>query len=275
MAGGGSNSNNSKALGSGLGKSVTKGGKYAADKALRLATNKRGFKPYGGDWFVGPSDQTQAALGGMEDIASQGNPLAQQGMDLSSDLMGGLLGASNPAFESVVDTQIGKLGDDITRQFGGAAFGGADHSGVLAEQLGDARDRMVSNNWFQNQQADVQNRLAGFGIANPAYQAQYAPYERMSQIGSALEGYDAAELQGLMGKHDAKQMAPWARLGAMTDVLQGGGGLLNAATLAQQAQAQMPQSNRFGGALGGALLGGQALGPYGALGGGLLGFLGG
>lgn len=304
--------------------------KNVAKKAGNYFDKGKGFGVYGGDWSIDPSAETNRALGSMTATANRGNPLAGNAINLSRGLMTGnfdpstakfdqlygqagqyadsarsglqgLLGRSNSdAFNSMLDTQIGKLGDDITRQFGGSSFGSGAHTGMLGDVLGEARTKAAANEFYnqanlesgllgqlsgvdQNllsqrsglagaiaglDQQGVQNRLAGQGIADQAYQSQYLPADRLAQVGATREGYDAAALQGNMDKYNAQQAAPWQRLGAYSGMVGGAGGNYGTTT-----STVSTPSNPWASALGGGLLGGQALGPMGALGGGLLGLL--
>lgn len=301
-------------------------------EAKGLYNKGKGFNVYGGDWSIDPSRQTNQALSQMEQIAGRGNSLAGRQMGLASGLMGGqynpdtakyddlynqagqyadtargnlqgLLGRSNAdSFNSMLDTQIGKLGDDITRQFGGSSFGSGAHTGMLGDVLGEARTKAAANEFYNQAnlesgllgqlsgvdqnllaqrggladaltnagQLGVQNRLAGQGIADQAYNSQYLPYDRLAQVGAAREGYDAAKLQGDMSKFDAKQMSPWERLNAYSGLVGGASSGYGTTT----GTVSTP-SNPWGSALGGGLLGAQAGGPIGAGLGGLLGLLSG
>lgn len=265
--------------------------------ARKIYKDGGAFDPYPGNWYVGPSAATNQAHAGITNIANQGNPLAQPGMDLSAGLMGGeygpntegdyrgLLGRyNNEAFDSMLDTTVGKVGDEITRQFGGSAFGSGAHSGTLADQLGEVATRAKAqhfNEQFNRErgllgditnlgQMDVQNRLAGFGISSPAYQAQYAPYDRLAQVGAAQEGYDAAQLQGEMNQWNAQHQAPLNALNFYSGIVGGASAPYGSTT-----STVSTPTNPWASALGGGLLGAQVGGPIGGLGGGLLGLLGG
>lgn len=261
------------------------GVKFGGKEARKLYKKGKGFQPYDGKWWVGKSGATSGALRGMEKMAGKRHKLGDLSKDMALDLMKGkhdpstrkydrlydqagnygsrardrykgLLGeTSNQAFQANVDAQAGKLGDDISRQFGGSSFGSAAHSGTMVDQIGDFRNKMASDNWHQNnamqrgllgdlagvdqtlmaqrqglsrdltgvEQMGVQNRMAGLNAAPGVYDFQYAPDERMAQVGAAREGYRAAKKQGKMDKHDARQRAPWDRLGAYMSGVGGGG----------------------------------------------------
>lgn len=275
-------------------------GKKIENQLLPAATQAfksgAGFDVFPNDWYVKKRDETKQALGQMTGLANQGNPLAGQGIDLSSGLMNGqygpdtmgdyrgLLGnVTNDARQQAIDAMVGKVGDDITRQFGGSSFGSAAHSGTLIDQLGDLRAKAEADDFYTRLgaqrgllgditglgQMDVQNRLAGFGIADPAYQFQYAPSERLAQVGATLEGYDAAKKQGNMDKFNAEQAAKLGPINWLGGILGGQGGYGTTSSTVST------PSNPWASALGGGLLGGQAFGPVGGAAGGILGLLSG
>lgn len=62
-----------------------------------------------------------------------------------------LLDAQDADFENVVGKTANTLGDQISRQFGGSSFGSPEHSGTIANQVGDVVSRMRSDNFAQNQ----------------------------------------------------------------------------------------------------------------------------
>lgn len=310
----------------------------------KKAYNKgKGFDVFGGDWYVGPSGETNQALSGIANLAKQGNPLSGQSMDVASGLMSGqfdpstsqyddlygalgglgndatgyandartnleaLMGRSNEeAFNAALDTQMGKLGDDITRQFGGSSFGSSAHSGTLVDQIGDARTAAAAK-YFGDQynrdantlaqmrgvdqgllgtqaglmgqqggllgqkigaeQMGVQNRLAGLSAAPGAYESQFAGLNKLGEVGAAREGYDAAQLQGEMDKFNAKQASKLAPMEWLSGMVGGAGGYGTTTSTVST------PSSPFASALGGGILGGQVGGPLGAGIGGLLGFL--
>ncbi|MCP4386543.1 MAG: hypothetical protein GY798_34890 [Hyphomicrobiales bacterium] len=272
----------------------------AVKDAKGLYRQGLGFNPFPGKWYVDESGATDNALRKMAKIAKGGHKLGKQSTGFVGDLVGGaynpdvssyraLLGnTNNETFQGVIDTQAGKLGDDITRQFGGSAFGSAAHSGTIADQVGEFRNKMASDNWHRNnmmqrgllgditgvEQMGVQNQMAGLSAAPGAYDFQYAPWERLAGVGAAREGYDAAKLEGKMNKFTAKDMADLNRLGWYSGQIGGGGNY--GTTTSQVSNAGNPWGGAAAGALGG-LRTGAAIGMplLGAGLGGIAGLLGG
>ena len=241
--------------------------KTALQGASNLYNQGAGFTP-------SMSQQTLGGLQGIEDVAGQGNPLNQAatanalgvlqsgGMSpWQSGALGGtydiatggrnvgtegdyrgLLGqASNPYYQQVVDTEAGKLTDDINRGFSGAGrYGSTANTGAIADQVGQFRAAMANANYNQGianqrgilgditgvQGQNIANTMGAGGLINQAgnaaqglaaqysgltptlYDQGYAPSRMLGQAGSAYDAYNYA-----MGQ------APWNRLGAMSGVV--------------------------------------------------------
>jgi hypothetical protein len=281
--------------------------KGAMQKAANLAQNQKGFNPYPGQSYVPFSGETEAGLNQIQSLAGQPNPYTAGTSAFTQGLVGGdynldqsgyqnlagnaintegdyrtMFDQVNPLFDQVVNTQAGKIGDDVARQFGGASFGSAASTGALVDQIGDYRSKMASENFYNNQnlkagllgsisglqgqnrgfemdrlgamsglsQQDIQNRMGGVGLADQAYQSQFLPAERMLGVGAAREGKAGEALQSQMDKFDVRQQAPWNRLGAAYPYFSGTGG-------GTQTQTTEQPTDPFGRILGGGLLASQ------------------
>lgn len=70
----------------------------------------------------------------------------------------------NPYFESVINKQAGDLTNDIGNMYSmGGRYGGAAMTGTIADQVGDFRNKMASDNWYQNiaSQLGILNSMGG------------------------------------------------------------------------------------------------------------------
>jgi hypothetical protein len=129
-------------------------------------------------------------------IASGANGINTEG-DFRS-----LYGSVDPEFEKVVGQTADTLGDQISRQFGGASFGSAAHTGTIADQVGDVVSRMRSAN-FQQNLANKQNILGnitglqGQNLANRLAASGMLSGEQMGNLGleRGIRG-DIANLEG-------------------------------------------------------------------------------
>jgi hypothetical protein len=162
------------------------------------------FTPYNGSTVVPFDQRTTQALGQIEGIAGQGDPMNQAAMANAQGVIGsggmsdwqkqalggaynvatgatgvnteaqlqGLLSSNNDNFNAVLDKQSGALANDIGRGFSNAGrYGSAAMTGAIADQVGDFRQKAASDNFNQQQaqQAGLLNQIGqvqGTNIAN-------------------------------------------------------------------------------------------------------------
>lgn len=281
-------------------------------KNIYTGTNNP-FTPYSGSTVVPFDQRTTQSLNQQQAIANgpqpligatqQGilgnlqnngiNPTAQAGIDgLQGYARGDYINGGSPQFNRALDFQSQQTADDVNRQFSGMGrYGSGDHAGVLASQIGNQRDNAMQQEIARQQglQQSAAGQLIGAGqggnanmlqaaaLAPTADQMQYAPSERLAQIGSQYEDLAGRNMQDTLEKYQGNQQAPLQNLQAYSDFLNGVS--RNYGTTTQVA----PKANTgiAGGILGGALTGGKigsgipGLGSgFGALGGGILGGFG-
>lgn len=161
-------------------------------------------KPYEGSTVVPFAQQTTDALGQIQNIAGQGDPMNQAAMqnaqgvissggmsDWQKGALGGtydvatgatnvntegqlqgLLNSNNSDFNAVLDRQSGALANDIGRGFSNAGrYGSAAMTGTIADQVGNFRQQAASDNFNQQQaqKAGLLNQIGqvqGTNIAN-------------------------------------------------------------------------------------------------------------
>lgn len=244
--------------------------------------NSQWAAPYSGQTVTPMSSQTQSALGGIQGLAGQGNPLNQQAMNYVGGLLGGNAistggmlqdlynNSGNQAYQGVIDTQAGKLQDGIDRAYSASGrYGSAAHSGTVVDQVGDFRSQAAANQWNQNIQnqsnilgqiGSVQNQNAQLGLAGAAmtptlYQQQYAPYDRMASVGAAYDDLTTRQLQ-------ANKDYWTANNNRSTNALQQLGGLLGAvgSSGGGTTYGSVQQPTNYGQYIGAGLAGAQALG---------------
>jgi hypothetical protein len=206
--------------------------------------------PYTGQTVTPMSGQTKDALWDIQQLGYKPNAINNKAMGFASGLLGSggnintegdlrsLLGNStNDAYGGVVDTQAGKLTDDINRQFSASGrYGSAAHSGTVADQVGDFRSNAIANNWnaniqnqagilgqiSNNQNMNAQQGLAAASLSPTLYGQQYAPYDRLASVGSAYDDLATRQLQANSNLWDGQQNQSLKNLQAY-------GGLLGAA----------------------------------------------
>jgi hypothetical protein len=236
--------------------------KDAMKGASDLLKSGTGYQPYMGETVVPFSSQTQQALTGIENMANQGNPLAGASMDA---LQGILQGNDNPYYQEQINKQANLLGDDLARQWSaGGRYGSANMATDVSQKVGDLRDQMFSTNWQQN----IANQLNAVNAAPAAYESQYAPLERLAQVGAANEDLQQRKDTAAQQLWDQQQQAPWQRLAAANAIFTGNGQLGSSSTQSV-AQPGVLQQILGAGALGAGILGSSS---QNSILGGLLGF---
>lgn len=216
-------------------------------------------------------------LGGLRTTAQNGggvNPYADQ--------------AYNAASNAVTRTFNDKVVPGVAGHFlSNGRFG----SGAMKNGLVDATNDLTSNlaglaagiygPAYENQAArasSAQGQLAGYGenAVNRGFSAaQFAPQlaandyndiAALNAVGTARQGYGQQQIGENVNRYNYGQQQPANNLARFLQFIQGNYG-------GTSTQSQPTYSNPAAGALGGALVGGQFLGPWGALGGAGLGLL--
>lgn len=246
-------------------------------------TWKGGAPNYYPGQTVAPQNQwTQNALQAQAGRAMQGSPLnaAAQG-NLTSTLQGDFLGAGNPYFQNALNAAIRPIqqqyeqtvmpGLDSTfsaaGRYGSGAHQNAANTGYqnYMTAIGDTAGNMAYQNYGDERQRQMQGMAMAPGLANQ----DYYDINQLGASGSAMDQYNQQLINADIARHDYNQNKnfDWTSkyLGVLTGNPYG----------SQTTTAQQPSANPFTSALGGAGLGYQLGGPWGALAGGGLGLLGG
>ena len=199
----------------------------------------------------------------------------------------------NPYEQQVIDTSLNdmeqarqravqQMGQQATaaRAFGGSRHGVAEAltSGEYGKQAGSMVANLRNQGYQQAlqlaQQQQMQNQAAGLQGA----QFRLGAAQQLGQMGQAQTGADYLAAQTAMGLGGARQQFAQQQLDAQRNL-----GLERLGIMQSALGLQMPNmggtvstpmyTNPAAGALGGAMAGYQMFGPYGAIGGGLLGAL--
>ena len=199
----------------------------------------------------------------------------------------------NPFEQQVVDTSLAdmeqarqravqQMGQQATaaRAFGGSRHGVAEAltSGEYGRQAGSMVANLRNQGYQQAlqlaQQQQMQNQAAGLQGA----QFRLGAAQQLGQMGQAQTGADMLAAQTAMGLGGARQQFAQQQMDAARNL-----GLERLGIMQSALGLQMPgmggststptYNNPAAGALGGAMAGYQMFGPYGAIGGGLLGAL--
>jgi hypothetical protein len=178
---------------------------------------------YGGQTYISPSAQTQAAMQAQQNRALAGNPLLTQAQQQQSDVVGGAYLQNNPYFNQAMQgaaqgaTQ--NYMDAIKQAQGGASMAGRYGSNVSA----DIQNRAAST--LSNTLANKYGELAYGNYANErAMQnaaAQYAPtmaaadytdISKLAEVGKTAEDYSKTALQADIDRFNYQQNLPYQKL---------------------------------------------------------------
>jgi len=238
------------------------------------------------------------------------NGVGRQQLGMAGDLTGAVAGYSpmeirpdaaltqqyyNPFEQQVVDTSLNDLEQArqraiqqtgqqamASRAFGGSRHGVAEAltSGEYGRQAGSMLANLRNQGYQQAlnlaQQQQMRNQSAGLQGA----QFRLSAANQLGQMGQAQTSADLIGAQSLMGLGGARQQLAQQQMNASRNL-----GLERLGIMQSALGLQMPgmgttgttstpnYTNPASGALGGALAGYQMFGPYGAIGGGLLGAL--
>ena len=257
---------------------------YGLEESARLYQNPDTPKYYPGQTYVGPSQQTQAALAAAQQRATMGNPLVPAAQQAAQQtIQGGFLGG-NPFFEGAfrgATAGAQTAYQDATQQalsnasragrYGSGSMGTAlDRAGgTFANALTNTAGQLA----YQNYADERGRQQAMIGAAPQLAAADYGDINQLMQTGQIAEGYQDVALQDAVNRFNFAQQAPYQKLqsylsgaygapmGSQGSVTTSGGGRSQAA-------------GALGGAASGAAIG-SMFGPYGTAIGGGIGLLGG
>jgi hypothetical protein len=253
---------------------------YGLSEAQRLYQQPGMMQYYPGQTYIGPSQQTQAALQAAQQRAMTGNPLvpaAQQ--ELLGTIQGQYLGG-NPFFQGAFapaaqaaerqyQSSVNQALSNFSRagRYGSGAMTGAlnQAGGEFARALSGTAGQLA----YANYADERAKQMAALQAAPQMATADYGDINRLLQLGQMSEAYQESALADAINRYNFEQQAPYSRLQSFLSAAYG------APTGVQQTTPVY--RNQLGQAVGGALAGaglGQMTGfspAVGAVGGGLLG----
>jgi hypothetical protein len=180
---------------------------------------------YGGQTYVSPSAQTQAALQAQQTRALAGNPLLTQGQQQQSDVISGNYLQNNPYFnqamQGAAQGATTNYNDAIKAAQGNASMAGRYGSNVAADIQNRAATTL--SNTLANKYGDLayQNYANERGMQNQA--AQYAPtmanadyndINQLAAVGKTAEDYQKTALQADIDRFNYQQNLPYQKLSA-------------------------------------------------------------
>ena len=252
---------------------------YGLEESARLYQSPDTPQYFPGQTFVGPSQQTQAALAAAQQRATMGNPLVPAAQQAAQQtIQGGFLGG-NPFFEGAFRgatqgaqtayqdaTQLALSNASRAGRYGSGAMGTAlDRAGgVFANALTNTAGQLA----FQNYDIERGRQQAMIGAAPGLAAADYSDINQLLQTGQAAEGYQEAAMADAVNRFNFAQQAPYMKLQSYLSGAYGAPSGMQQTTPVYRNQ----MGNILGGALTGAALGGGTglgAGVGAAIGGGL------
>ena len=252
---------------------------YGLEESTRLYQNPDMPQYFPGQTYVGPSQQTQAALAAAQQRATMGNPLVPAAQQAAQQtIQGGFLGG-NPFFEGAFRgatqgaqtayqdaTQLALSNASRAGRYGSGAMGTAlDRAGgVFANALTNTAGQLA----FQNYDTERGRQQAMIGAAPSLAAADYSDINQLLQTGQAAEGYQEAAMADAVNRFNFAQQAPYMKLQSYLSGAYGAPSGMQQTTPVYRNQ----MGNVLGGALTGAALGGGTglgAGVGAAIGGGL------
>lgn len=209
-----------------------------------------------GSTVVPFSNQTNTALGMMENRAMQGSPVTRSAQTQITDTLGGkyLDPMQNPAYSF--------MADDVTNKVN-SAFGLAGRTGSPAHAGTLARGIMQGGAGMYD--AERARQMQSLGMAGPVGGLDLQDAQLMAQSGAAREGQANQQIQDLMGRFNFSQSAPNDALQKYMQIVNGIGNQGGT-----QTTTDMAGNNPFLNILSGAATGGGVAGwPGAAIGAGL------
>tara|TARA_R110000822_G_scaffold4905_1_gene21206 strand:- start:4499 stop:5305 length:807 start_codon:yes stop_codon:yes gene_type:complete len=195
------------------------------------------------------SNQSEAALGGIEQRALAGNPLdaaAQQ--QTMSNIQGDYVNQGNPNLGGVMDRIQNTVRPGIDSQFANSGrYGSGAHQESMTRAFADAAAPYA----FQNYENERGRQEASTAMAPAMAQTDYNDLDRMAGVGAQRENLAGQQVQDQINRFNFGQQEPQSRISSYL-------GNINAANLGSNSTATTPTfNNRGAGIAGGALVGSQ------------------
>jgi hypothetical protein len=180
---------------------------------------------YGGQTYISPSAQTQAALQSAQNRALAGNPLLPAAQQQQQDVISGAYLQNNPYFDQALAgaaqgaTQT--YNDAIRQAQGGASMAGRYGSGVSADIQNRAANTLsntLANKYgelaYQNYGAERARQEAAAMGAPALANADYADIQQLLNVGKTTEDYQKTALQADIDRFNFEQNKPYQKLSA-------------------------------------------------------------
>lgn len=178
---------------------------------------------YGGQTYVDPTQQTQAALQAAQNRALQGNPLLPAAQQQQMDVIGGQYLQNNPYFEQALQGAAQgattsyldainqtRSGASQAGRYGSAAQGQIE--GRQEQNLANALANQYGQLAYQNYATERGRQEAAAGMAPSLAQADYGDIQQLLNVGQTMEDYQKTALQADIDRFNFEQNLPYAKL---------------------------------------------------------------
>jgi hypothetical protein len=214
--------------------------------------------PYGGQMSADLNSQQQQALGGLSNLASNGDPTVNAGAGYTQGVLSGQYLNSNPYFDSMFNNASQRITDAYSRGTAGqtdamfvkgGAYGGSAHADMTQQNqraLGDSLSAFASNLYGNNYAQERQNQQQAASMA-PSYGNQSMQNQQaLMSAGTTAQGVQQGGLDRQYNEFLRQQDDPYKRLGAYQGLMQIPG---------SQTTSTQPGTSAAAGLFGGAMTG--------------------
>lgn len=236
---------------------------YGLSEAQRLYSQPGMMQYYPGQTYIGPSQQTQAALQAAQQRAMTGSPLvpaAQQQLlgTIQGQYLGGnpfFQGAFAPAAQAAERQYQSSVNQALSNFSRAGRYGSGAMTGALNQAGGEFARALTGTAGqlaYANYADERARQMAAMQAAPQMATADYGDINRLLQLGQMSEAYQEAALADAINRYNFEQQAPYSRLQSFLSAAYG------APTGVQQTTPvyRNPLGQAVGGALAGYALGG-------------------
>ena len=180
---------------------------------------------YGGQTYISPSAQTQAALQAAQNRALGGNPLLPAAQQQQQDVIGGAYLQNNPYFNQALagaaqgatqnyNDAIAQAQSSLSKAGRYGSNVGADIQNRAATTLANTLTNKYGELAYQNYAGEraMQNQAAQY--APTLAQADYADISQLANVGKTAEDYQKTALQAAIDRFNFEQNKPYQKLSA-------------------------------------------------------------
>lgn len=227
-----------------------------------------GPQQYSGNTVVPFAPQTEQALQGIQNRATQGSPLTRAGQGYATDTLSGkyLDPSSNPYLDATFNKAAQSTQASLEGQFAGT---GRNVAASLPQRT-DMLSGLATSIYGGAYDAERNRQQGVLPYVSPLAEADYRDLAALQGVGGQVEDLSGRVMEDQVRRYDTEQNRPGQTLDSYLQRISGNMGQTTETPIYR---------NRTGGALGGALGGAQLgsnFGPWGtaigAIGGGLLGY---